>query len=117
MRTANGVKPLPHKICSFTSSFMDMVCLFSIYIVYFFNIWFGMVQHQKQLGCREGRKLVKICRFYRAKEDNQYNLIKLFELFFSFFQAFEIPLLLFLFHLKNMTVNCASVRLSLLFTS
>jgi len=25
--------------------------------VYSFNIWFGMVQHQKQLGCREGRKI------------------------------------------------------------
>jgi len=23
----------------------------------FFNIWFGMVQHQKQLGCREGKKI------------------------------------------------------------
>jgi len=25
-------------------------------ILYFFNIRFGMVQHQKQFGCREGRK-------------------------------------------------------------
>jgi len=28
----------------------------SLYKVHFFNIWFGMVQHQKQLGCTEGRK-------------------------------------------------------------
>ena len=27
--------------------------------VYFFNIWFGMVQHQKQFGCREGRNICK----------------------------------------------------------
>jgi len=27
--------------------------------VYFFNIWFGTVQHQKQFGCREGRKIGK----------------------------------------------------------
>jgi len=26
-------------------------------LVYFFDICFGMVQHQKQLGCREGRKI------------------------------------------------------------
>jgi len=25
-------------------------------MVYFFNIWFGIVQHRKQLGSREGRK-------------------------------------------------------------
>jgi len=23
----------------------------------FFNVWFGIVQHQKQVGCREGRKI------------------------------------------------------------
>jgi len=35
----------------------------------FFNIWFGMVQHQKQVGCREDI-LVKIYWYYRAEEDN-----------------------------------------------
>jgi len=44
-----------------------------------------MVQHQKQFGCREGRKLVEIYRFYRAEEDTQQNLLTLFESFFSFF--------------------------------
>ena len=32
-------------------------CQFGIHVVYFFNMWFGMVQHQKQFGCREGRKI------------------------------------------------------------
>ena len=36
------------------------VLQFSIYRVYFFNIWFGMVQRHKEVGCREGKKLVKI---------------------------------------------------------
>ena len=30
-----------------------MPCYFNIYIVYFFNIWFGMVQHQKLFGGRQ----------------------------------------------------------------
>jgi len=42
-----------------------------LYMEYFFNMWFGMVQHQKQLGCREGRKLIKIYRFNKAEEDSQ----------------------------------------------
>jgi len=33
------------------------------YIVYFLNIWFGMVQHQKQLGWK---KMIKIYWIYRA---------------------------------------------------
>jgi len=45
-----------------------MLCWFSIHIVNFFNIWFGMAHHQKQFECREGKKLVKIYRFYRAEE-------------------------------------------------
>jgi len=28
-----------------------------IYIVLFFNMWFGMVERQKQLGYSEGRKI------------------------------------------------------------
>ena len=34
-----------------------MPCQFSIYVENFFNIWFGRVQHQKEFGCREGRKI------------------------------------------------------------
>ena len=50
-------KATPTQTLQFHVKFMYMPCWFSIYIVYFFNIWFGMVQHQKQLGCREGRKI------------------------------------------------------------
>jgi len=45
--------------------------------------------------------MVKIYRFYRAEEDSQWNLLKLFELlFFPFFQVPQISLLFVLFHLK-----------------
>jgi len=49
-------KPLPHKLCRFTSSLCSLRALLVQhlqYIVYFCNIWFGMVQHQKQFGCRK----------------------------------------------------------------
>jgi len=46
MHTANREKPLPHKL-QFHVKFMCVSCQFSIYWVYFFNIWFGMVQNQK----------------------------------------------------------------------
>jgi len=49
---ANPTQPL-----QFHVNFIHMPCWFSIYTVYFFKVWFGMVQHQKQLGCREGRKI------------------------------------------------------------
>jgi len=49
-------KTLPHKLCSYTSSLCRCPGS-SASIVYFFNIWFGTVQHQKQFGCREGRKI------------------------------------------------------------
>jgi len=49
-------KPIPHKLCSFMSSLC--ACLASsASIVYFVNIWFGVVQHQKQFGFKEGRKI------------------------------------------------------------
>jgi len=46
-------------------------------------------------------QVLKISRFYRAEEDNQYTLLKLFELFFSLFQVLQIPLLFVLFHQKQ----------------
>jgi len=51
-------KPLPHKLCSFTWSLCTSSDS-SASIVYFFQYiaWFGMVQHPKQLGCKEGRKI------------------------------------------------------------
>jgi len=39
---------------------LDYMCIpwwFGIYRVYVFNMWFGMVQHQKVFRCREGRKI------------------------------------------------------------
>jgi len=59
-----------------------------------------MVQRQKQLGCKKGRKLIKIYRIYRAEEDNEYNFLKLFEIFFSVFQVLQISLLFVLFPYK-----------------
>jgi len=32
-----------------------------------------MVQYQKQVGCRKGRKMIKIYRIYRVEEDKQQN--------------------------------------------
>ena len=49
-------QPLPHKL-QFHIKFIYMPCYFSIYIVYFFKLWIGEVQHQKQLGCREARHI------------------------------------------------------------
>jgi len=47
---------------------MHVPCQFNIYVVYFFNISFGVVQHQKQLVCREGRKkLFKYTNFTELK--------------------------------------------------
>jgi len=54
-RTANREKPLPHKLCSFTPSYLNALIVQHLYSV-FFNVWFGMVQHKKQLGCREDKK-------------------------------------------------------------
>ena len=45
------------QLLQFHVNFMWVPCLFCIYRVYAFNIWFGMVQHQKQVGYGEGRKI------------------------------------------------------------
>jgi len=50
-------KATPTQFLQLHVKFMFMPCYFSIHRVYFFNIWFGMVQHQKQVGCREGRNI------------------------------------------------------------
>jgi len=57
-------KSLPQPL-QFHVKFMCMPCWFSIYSpassasieCIFFSIWFGMVQHQKEFGYREGRKI------------------------------------------------------------
>jgi len=49
--TQQTEKPLPHNLCNFTSSLC--ACPANPLSV-FLNIWFGMVQHQKQFGCRKG---------------------------------------------------------------
>jgi len=79
----------------------------------FFNIWFGMVQHHTQFGCRVSRKFVKTYRFCRAEENNQWDLLKLFELFFSFVQVRQISLLFVLFHWKSVQLP---VQVCCLFT-
>jgi len=62
----NSFTPLVHK--QFHVKFMHVPCQFNIYVVYFFNISFGVVQHQKQLVCREGRKkLFKYTNFTELK--------------------------------------------------
>jgi len=70
-----------------------------------FNVWFGIVQHQTQFGCKASGKFVKMYRFARAEEDNQWNLLKLFELFFSFIQVLQISLLFVLFHYKSVQLT------------
>ena len=50
-------KTIPTQTVQFHFKFMCMPGQFSIYIVHFFNIWFGMVQNQRKLRCREGRKI------------------------------------------------------------
>jgi len=69
MRTANREKPLPHKLCSFTSSLCacpassaSMECIFSIYDVVCSKI-------RKSLDVEKAEQLVKIYRMCRAEED------------------------------------------------
>ena len=68
MHTANEEKPLPQKLCSFTSSsctcpaslaFID--CIFSTYGLLCFNI-------RNTLGADKAEKLIKIYRFYSWKK-------------------------------------------------
>jgi len=75
-----------------------------------------MTQHQTQLGCREGRKIIELHQFYSGEEDNQQNLLKLFELFFFFFKSFKFCCRS-LVSSKKCTANCTSVLLILYFTS
>ena len=84
-----------------------MPCSFNIYIglVYFFNICFGVVQYQKQLGWRQGRKtdqniqiLQKLKKITSWIHSNCSN-------YSSHFQILQILLLFVLFHLKNVQVT------------
>jgi len=42
-------KAVPTQTLQFHVKFVYMPCKFKIYLVHFFNMWFGMVQYQKQL--------------------------------------------------------------------
>ena len=114
MRTANRKKPLPHNLCSFTSSLCtcpaisaSIQCIFSIYGLVCSNI-------RISLDAEKAEKSVKICRFYRAEEDNQQKLLKMFELFLSFFKSIKFRCYSFCFIKKQFTVKCTSVLLILL---
>jgi len=70
MHTANREKPLPHKLCCFTSSLCacpassaSIECIFSTYDL----IWYKI---RKSLDAEKAEKLVKIYQFCRAEEDN-----------------------------------------------
>jgi len=67
MRTANREKPLPHKLCSFTSSLCtypassaSVWCIFSIYGL----VWSSI---GNSLNAEKTEKLIEIHRFYRAE--------------------------------------------------
>jgi len=94
MRTANGEKPFPHNRCSFTSSLCACPAS-SIYRVYFFNIWFGMVQHQKEFGCREENWL-KYTDFTELKNIT-ITVYSNWSNYSSLFQVLQILLLFVLF--------------------
>jgi len=58
MHTTNREKSLPHKLRRFASRLCSVHALLvqHLYSV-FFQYMFGMIQHQKQFGCRECRKI------------------------------------------------------------
>jgi len=70
MRTANREKPLPHNLCSFTSSIS--ACPASSESVEFVFPTYGLVcsNIRKSLDAEKAEKLIKIYRFYRAEKDN-----------------------------------------------
>ena len=117
MRTSNREKPLAHKLCNFTSSLctcpassVSIVHIFSAYHLVWSNI-------RNSLYAKTAQKLIKIYRFSRAEENNQWNLLKLFELFLTFFQVLENFVADRFVSLKKITVNCTSELLVLIFIS
>ena len=115
MRTTNRNNPLPHNLCSFTSSLcaclassVSIECIFSTYRLVWSNI-------SNSLDADKPEKLIKIYQFYRAEEDNHLNLLKLFQFFF-FSSPSKFVAVRFV-SLKKCTSNCTSVLLILLFTS
>jgi len=94
MPTANREKPLPHKLCDFTSS-LCACCPSSASIECIFSIWFGMFQNQKKFRCREGRKLVKIYRLCWAQENNLWNQAPRISLLFVLFDWKSVLILFF----------------------
>jgi len=77
-----------------------MPCQFNIYIVYF--LVYGLVWSniRNSLDAEKEKKLIKKYRFYRAEEDNQLNLLKLFKSF-SFFTSLKFRCCSFCFIKKN----------------
>jgi len=112
MRTANL---LPFKLCNFTlrsyacpASSASVECVFSTY---------GMVQHQKQFGCREGRKNgFKHPDFIELKITSRiYSNCSNYSALF--FKSFKFRCCSFCFDWKQITGTCTSVLPILLFMS
>ena len=105
MRTANRERPLPHKLCRYTSS----LCTCPASRLVWSNI-------KKSLYAEKAEKLIKINWFYRAEEDNQQNLLKLF--FSSLFvKSFKFRCCLFVSLKTSLQLNCTSVLLILQLTA
>ena len=65
-------KATPTQTQQFHVKFMYMPCWFSIYIVYFFNIWVWYGSSiRNSLHTEKAEKWIKTYRFYRAKENIQ----------------------------------------------
>ena len=82
-------KATPTQPLQFHVKFMYMPCYFSIYIVYFFNIWFGICSNiRNSLDVKKAEKLVKISghHFYQATLGTIFTRI-----FRNFVQIFSNP--------------------------
>jgi len=69
MHTADKEKPLPHKLCRFTSSLCSLHALLvqHLYSEFFQHVvWYGPTPETVW----KAEKFVKIYRFHRAEEDN-----------------------------------------------
>jgi len=76
------------------ASSASIECIFSTYGFLCSNI-------RNSLDADNAEKLVKTYCFYRAEEDNHYNLLKTIRIIFFFFQVLQISLLFVLFDWKN----------------
>ena len=64
-------KTIPTWTQQFHVKFVHVLLVQHFRSVFFQHVVWYIVQQQKEVGCREGRKLVKIYRFHRTEEDDQ----------------------------------------------